>query len=418
MNATLLLLVQLVVILAAARLCGLVLRHFGQPAVIGEMAAGLMLGPVVFGAWLPDLHAALFAKPALPALSGLSTIGVALFMFIVGAELRAPEGNRAQLRAAASIGGLGVLLPLLCGLAIAPLLYRAFAPAGVGYWPFALFIAAAMSVTAFPVLARILKDRDLVHSTPGRLALGSAVIDDACVWIFLAVVLALAGDGSPAGVAIAIGGGLVLVATVFLALRPLYARLLRPATPAGEPAATALVWVLVGVLACAAFAEWIGLHAVFGAFLFGVGLPRDDRLLRFLAARIEPVAIVLLMPVVFALAGQNTTAAAFAGAGFGALGLILLAAVAGKVIGCAAGARLAGYGWRDSLAVGSLMNARGLMELVVIKIGFDAGLIGPELFTLLFAMTLVTTVMASPLLGLFYRRPAGAGVDAGVSAAP
>ena len=416
MNPTLLLLLQLVLILVVARLCGAVLRHVGQPAVIGEMAAGLLLGPVAFGAWWPELHATLFAKASLPALSGLSTIGVALFMFIVGAELRAPEGNRAQLRAAVSIGVMGVVLPLLLGLAIAPVLYRPFAPAGVGYWPFALFIAAAMSVTAFPVLARILKDRNLTHSTPGRLALGAAVIDDGCVWIFLAMVLALAGGGSPAGALVALGGGLGLVAVVFLVLKPLYARVLRPAAADGGPAAAALLWVLVGVLACAAFAEWIGLHAVFGAFLFGVCLPREDRLLQFLARRIEPVAIVLLMPVVFALAGQNTTPAAFAGAGIGAFGLILLVAVAGKVIGCAAGARLGGYGWRDSLAVGSLMNARGLMELIVIKIGFDAGLIGPALFTMLFAMTLATTLMASPLLGLFYRRAADgtAGVAAGM----
>ncbi|KAF1686057.1 cation/H(+) antiporter [Pseudoxanthomonas broegbernensis] len=407
MNTTLLLLMQLVVILALARLCGAVLARVGQPPVIGEMAAGLLLGPIVFGAWMPELHAALFSPASLPALSGLGTMGVALFMFIVGVELRAPEGSRAQLRAAFSIGMLGIALPLALGLAISPVLYDRFAPAGVGYWPFAMFIAAAMSVTAFPVLARILKDRRLTHTTPGRLALSAAVIDDGCVWIFLAVVLALAGGGSPAGVVLAIGGGLGLVAAVFLVLKPLYAWLLRPAGVEGDPAASGLVWILVGMLGCAAVAEWIGLHAVFGAFLFGVCLPREDRLLACLARRIEPVAILLLMPVVFALAGQNTTPEAFAGAGIGMFGLILLAAVAGKVIGCSAGARLNGYGWRDSLAVGSLMNARGLMELIVIKIGFDAGLIGPALFTLLFAMTLATTLIASPLLSLFYRHGSG-----------
>ena len=413
MNTTLLLLLQLALILAFARLCGALLRRLGQPPVIGEMMAGLLLGPIAFGALLPDLHATLFAKPSLPMLSGLGTIGVTLFMFVVGVELRAPEGSRSQVRAAFSIGLMGIALPLLLGLAISPLLYASFAPAGVGFWPFATFIAAAMSVTAFPVLARILKDRQLTHSTPGRLALSAAVIDDGFVWIFLAVVLAMAGGGSPDGVVVAIAGGLALVAVAFLLLKPLFARLLRPVTIEGEPAAATFVWVLVGLLGCAAFAEWIGLHAVFGAFLFGVCLPRDDRLLRFLARRIEPLAILLLMPVVFALAGQNTTPEVFAGAGIGALGLILLAAIAGKVVGCAAGARLNGHGWRDSLAVGSLMNARGLMELIVIKIGFDAGLIGPELFTLLFAMTLVTTLMASPLLSLFYRGARDPRLDAG-----
>jgi Kef-type K+ transport system membrane component KefB len=403
MSPMLLLLLQLLLVLASARACGALLRHFGQPAVIGEMAAGLLLGPLVFGAWLPDVHALVFPAPSLPLLSGLGTLGVTLFMFIVGAELRSPEGSRAQLRAAVSIGGFGIVLPLGLGLTIAPALYRAFAPAGVAYWPFALFIAAAISVTAFPVLARILKDRGMVRTTPGRLALGAAAIDDGCVWILLAAVLALAAGGAAGGAGLTALGAAALVAVVFGLLRPAYARLLRPSLPRGEPGATALVPVLLGLLGCAAFAEWIGLHAIFGAFLFGVCLPREDRLLRWLTGRIEPLAIGLLMPVVFVLAGQNTTADAFGGAGMGAFALILLVAVAGKLAGCAVAARLNGYGWRDSLAVGSLMNARGLMELVVIKIGFDAGLIGPELFTMLFAVTLVTTVMATPLLTLLYR---------------
>ena len=404
MSPTLLLLVQLGVILVVARLCGRVLARFGQPAVIGEMAGGLLLGPMVFGAALPQWHAQLFAPGSLPALSGLSTLGVALFMFIVGVELRAPEGSRRQLRAAAGVGLMGIALSLLLGLAIAPVLYARFAPPGVGYWPFTLFLATAMSVTAFPVLARILKDRNLGHTTPGRLALGAAVIDDACIWVFLAAVLAFARGGSPAGIALTVVGAAGLVVAVFGVLRPLYARLLRMHADAAEPPAQALVWILVGVLACAGFAEWIGLHAVLGAFLFGVCLPRDERVLRFLGRRIEPVAIVLLMPVLFALAGQNATPEAFSGAGLGLFGLVLAAAMAGKIIGCTTGARLSGHGWHDSLAVGTLMNARGLMELVVIKIGLDAGLIGPELFTMLFGMTLITTLLASPLLNLLRQR--------------
>ena len=418
MNATLLLLVQLTLILTVARLCGLLLRRLGQPSVIGEMTAGLLLGPIVFGHWMPDLHGTLFARPSLPALSGLSTLGVALFMFIVGVELRAPEGTRAQLRSAFSVGLLGIVLPLCLGVAIAPVLYPALAPAGVAFWPFALFIAAAMSVTAFPVLARILKDRQMTNTVPGRLALSAAVIDDGCVWVFLALVLSLASGGRSGGVMLAVVGALALVAIAFLVLKPFYARLLRPAGLDGEPPQGCLVWILIGVLACSAFAEWIGLHAVFGAFLFGVCLPRDDRLLHFLAKRIEPVAIVLLMPVLFALAGQNTTLEAFTGAGLGAFVLILLVAVLGKVVGCATGARLNGHGWRESLSVGALMNARGLMELIVIKIGFDAGLIGPELFTMLFAMTLVTTLMASPMLSLFYGQRRGRTLPDGSAAGP
>lgn len=405
---TALLLLQLAVILVAARACGWVLRHFGQPAVIGEMTAGLLLGPVVFGAWAPDLHAALFPAASLPPLSALATLGLVLFMFIVGAELRAVEGSRAQVRAASAVGVLGIALPLLLGLAISPWLHPRFAPAGLGFWPFALFMAAAMSVTAFPVLARILKDRNLTQTRAGRLALSAAIIDDGFVWIFLALVLTLSGGHTGPGVAVVAAGAAILVAVAFLVLKPLYAWLLRRGVDAdGAPTRGTLVAILIGLVGCAAFAEAISLHAVFGAFIFGVCLPRDDRLVHHLAKAFEPVSLLLLMPIVFALAGLNTTPEAFVGAGPGAFLLILFVAVAGKMLGGTAGARLSGYDWRDSLSVGALINARGLMELVVLKIGLDAGLIGAELFTLLFGMTLVTTVMTAPLLSLWRRHAAG-----------
>lgn len=412
MNPTTLLLVQLAVILGAARLCGKLLQRFGQPPVIGEMAAGLLLGPIAFGAWLPELHGALFARASLPPLSGLANIGVVLFMFIVGVELRAPEGTKAQVRSSITVGLSGIVLPLLLGLAAAPWLFPRFAPHGIGFWPFALFIAAAMSVTAFPVLARILKDRTMTRTPAGRLALGAAVIDDATVWIFLAVVLTLTGGNAHGGVGFTAVGALALIAVVFGALRPLYARLLRPRVGDGGYAPTALVWVLIGLLACAAAAEWIGLHAIFGAFLFGICLPREDRLLEHLAGRIEPLAITLLMPVLFAVAGQATSPSALAGAGLAGFVLVVGVAVLGKLLGCTLGARLSGHDWRDSLTVGSLMNARGLMELVVIKIGLDSGLIGPDLFTLLFGMTLVTTLMASPMVAWFHRERQATGAGA------
>ncbi|UHQ20353.1 cation:proton antiporter [Lysobacter sp. KIS68-7] len=397
-----LLLLQLVVILVVARACGMLLKYLGQPAVIGEMAAGIVLGPIVFGALAPDVHAELFAKSSLAGLSSLSMLGLVLFMFIVGAELRAPEGVRAQIKSAGFVGVLGVVLPMAAGLAISPFLHP-LAPAGVGFWPFALFMAAAMSITAFPVMARILKDRGLTQTRIGRLSLGSAAIADVFAWIMLAVVVALTGGGS-GGFLRTLIGLVILAAIVFGLLRPLYGWLLRTYAPSGEPSQMLLAAMLIGALACAALTEWLGLHAVFGAFLFGACLPRDDRLLRCLVERLEYVAIVLLMPIFFALAGLSTTPDAFVGAGIGALLLVLAAAVFGKVVGGALGARLAGYGWRDSFATGALMNARGLMELIVMKVGLDAGLIGPSLFTMLLVMAIVTTLMASPLLTLFAGR--------------
>ncbi len=396
------LLLQLVVILATARLCGLLLRHLGQPPVIGEMAAGIVLGPIVLGSVFPQFHATLFSADSLPALSSLSMLGLVLFMFIVGLELRAPEGVRAQLRSAGWVGVLSVLAPMALGIGIAPWLHPGMAPAGVGFWPFALFMAAAMSITAFPIMARILKERGMTHTRIGQLSLSAAAIADVFAWIMLALVVALIGSGEGfAGFARTTLGLVVLCGVMFAAVRPLFAWLLRRHAADGQPSGMVLAALLVGVFASAATTQWLHLHPVFGAFLFGACLPRDDRLLRAMIERVEHLAIIVLMPIFFALAGLNTTADAFVGAGLGALALIMLAAVLGKVLGGAAGARIGGFGWRDSFAVGSLMNARALMELIVIKVGLDAGLIGQELFTLLLVMAIATTVMTGPLLTLF-----------------
>ena len=214
--------------------------------------------------------------------------------------------------------------------------------------------------------------------------------------------VALIGSGEGfAGFARTTLGLVVLCGVMFAAVRPLFAWLLRRHAADGQPSGMVLAALLVGVFASAATTQWLHLHPVFGAFLFGACLPRDDRLLRTLIERVEHLAIIVLMPIFFALAGLNTTADAFVGAGLGALALIMLAAVLGKVLGGAAGARIGGFGWRDSFAVGSLMNARALMELIVIKVGLDAGLIGQELFTLLLVMAIATTVMTGPLLTLF-----------------
>ena len=421
-----LLLAQLCVILLVARACGLLLRAFGQPMVIGEMAAGILLGPIVFGALMPGWHAQLFAPASLPALSSLASMGVILFMFIVGAELRAPGGMGAQLRAASWVGVGSMVVPLLLGLAIAPVLHPTLAPAGLDFWPFALFLGVALSITAFPVLARILKDRRMTHTPVGQLSLGAAGVVDALAWVLLALVIALGSSSSSSGRGwgdfLRIAVGLVaLAAAMFFVVRPLLTRLLVRFAPDGVPSPTVLAFLLIGLFATSVLTEWLHLHAVFGAFLFGICLPRNDRLLHALTERLEPLALVLLMPIFFSLAGLGTSSNAFASAGLGALALILAVSIVGKIIGAAAGARACGYGWRDSLATGALMNSRGLMELIVIKVGLDAGLIGPELFTLLLVMALVTTAATGPLLSLlerFGQRDAAHLPEAGATAAP
>jgi len=396
------LLLQLVVILGTARLLSLLLRYLGQPPVIGEMTAGIVLGPIVFGALAPGLHAVVFEPESLPALDGLSQVGLVLFMFIVGAELRAPHRARQQMIAAGWISVMSVLVPMACGIGAAALLYEQFAPAGVAFWTFALFMASAMSITAFPIMARILKERGMTHSLIGRLSLTSAAMADVFAWVMLAMVVVLEDsreDWSRFWVMLC--GLFALAAAVLAVGRPLLARMVARFAHDGRPAGPLLAVLLIGTFACAYATKWLGVHPVFGAFLFGAALPRDDRLLEALIERVEYIAIIVLMPIFFALAGLNTTPSAFVGTGLSALLIVLVAAVAGKVLGGAAGARIAGYPWRTAFAVGSLMNARALMELIVMKVGLDAGVIGKDLFTMLMVMAILTTFMTGPLLTLF-----------------
>ena len=345
MSTTVLLLLQLIAILVTARACGWLLRYLGQPSVVGEMTAGLLLGPMVAGALWPELHAQLFSTASIAGLTSLSTLGLVLFMFLIGLELRAQHGVKAQLKAAGCVGVISTAVPFVLGLAIAPALHPTLAPKGVAFWPFALFIAVALSITAFPVMARILKDRGMTRTSFGQLSLSAAALVDVFAWVLLALVVALAGAGEGTTGLLKITVGVALLcAFVFLLLKPGYAWLLRRYAPSGEASATVMAALILGLLVCAMLTEWLHLHAVFGAFLFGACLPRDDRLLHSMAERFEPVSIVVLMPLFFALAGLGTTAGAFSGAGLGAMALILAVAVFGKIAGGAAGARMAGYG--------------------------------------------------------------------------
>ena len=404
-----LLLLQLLVILLAGRALAWLLHWVGQPPVIGEMVAGLLLGPLAFGAFAPHWQAALFAPTSLSGLSGLSQLGLVLFMFIVGAELRLPGGGRSA-RAALAVGVLAVVLPGLLALVVAPMLHASFAPAGVGFWPFALFLASAVAITAMPVMARILNDCARTHTAVGRLALASAAVADVLAWVMLSATMALIAASN--GTAhdgwrplVRVGLGLVaLLAFGFGLLRPLMRTLLSGTAASPRRDGNVLALLLAGAFACAATTQWLHLHAVFGAFLFGLCLPRDDVLLARLIERIRHVAVVALMPVFFALAGLSTSVDAFLIDTVPAFALVMAVAVSGKLLGGAAAARLTGMDWRGSLAVGSLMNARGMMELIVIKIGLDAGVINREMFTLLLLMAILTTVMTTPLLLALDRR--------------
>jgi Kef-type K+ transport system membrane component KefB len=379
---------ELAVVLAACRLAGALMRPLGQPQVVGEMLAGVLLGPSLFGWLAPELHARLFPAPALAVLHCAAQLGLALYMFVVGLEFDV-ELIRRRVRSAVVVSWAGIVVPFALGAGLAWTFFERlplFAP-NAQAWEAMVFTGAAMSVTAFPVLARIIHENGLSGTALGTLALAAGSADDTAAWCFLAVAMASFG-GSSSLVLLAVGGGLAFALLVFGLLRPLLAR-------HGEQLGLAGTLLLLAL--AAAYADAIGLHAVFGAFLLGVAMPRGDRRRR-LIERLEPLTATLLLPLFFACSGLRTRFDLVTTPAALLLALVVLvAACAGKGLACWAAARWQGEEPGDAIAIGALMNARGTMELILLNIGLEQGLITPLWFSVLVIMAIVTTLMATPL---------------------
>jgi Kef-type K+ transport system membrane component KefB len=398
------LLLQLVVVLAAARACGWLARRVGQPRVIGEMVAGLALGPSVFGAVAPSVSAHVFPPDGLAPLAAVAQLGVLLFLLVVGLRL---DHSVLRLRAGVAIATshASIAVPFALGAAIAPLLPRELAGAQVSGLAFALFLGASMSVTAFPVLARILEERRLTGTRLGSLALAAAAVDDVSAWTILAGVVAVARAGATGDATAAMlrtVGLTALVVGAAIALRPLLRRLLL--RDGGHVGAEQVALIVLLALSMALATEYAGVHALFGAFLAGALVPRDAGIAAALAARMEELVVTALLPAFFAYAGLRASVALIDGAALWAIwGLLMLVAVAGKLGGSSIAARLAGLPWDEALGLGILMNTRGLMELVILSIGLDVGAISPTLYAMMVLMALATTIMTAPLLALVER---------------
>jgi Kef-type K+ transport system membrane component KefB len=396
---------QMAVILATCRLVGLAGRRLGQPQVVGEMVAGVLLGPSLFGLLLPDAHARLFPRESLHVLYVGAQLGVGLYMFLVGVEFRT-DLFRSRLRSAVGVSLSGMLVPfaLGAGLAIAfvrmPDLFSQRATTAEAV----LFLGAAMSITAFPVLARILHERGLTGTRLGTLALAAGCIDDAAAWCVLSFVLASFGAGASPAATIAGGAG---YAIVMLTLgRRILGRLETHVQRAGGLTSTALALVLILFALASWLTDAIGLHTVFGGFLLGVAMPRGV-LSRELTRQLEPFVIVFLLPMFFTFSGLNTRLDLINDVSLLAVAAaVLITACLGKGVACWAAARWQGESQRTALGVGTLMNARGLMELIVVNIGLHHGLIRPALFSVLVLMAVVTTLMTSPLFAWVYGRHA------------
>lgn len=396
-------LLQFACLLVACRGVGWIAGRLRQPQVVAEMVTGILLGPSLFGLLAPEWQAALFPPQSMATLYVMSELGIVLYMLLVGLEFETTLLS-VQLKSVLAISLGGTVVPLALGAGLSLWLVRVgglFGPA-VSPWLAALYTGAAMSVTAFPVLARILQDRGIAGTRLGALTLGAGACADVAAWCLLAVVLA-AFTSDPAIAIRAVAGGIGYVLVVRYVARPLYARLGRRTELSGGFDAATLSTVLLGTAVGSWFTEHIGIHAVFGAFVLGLAMPRGlfaDELKRTL----HTVTTHIILPLFFVYSGLNTRIGLLTSPGLWALAaVVVVAASAGKGIACWAAARLSGHGQHDALAIGTLMNARGLMELVVLNIGLERGLITPTFFTIMVLMAIVTTVAAGPLFGLVYR---------------
>ncbi len=394
---------QFAIILAACRLVGWLVRPLGQPQVVAEMITGVLLGPSLFGLLAPELHAQLFPKQSLSIIYSLAQIGLVLYMFLIGLEFDL-ELIRRRMKSAVFVSWAGIATPFTFGALLAWGLmdrFPLFAP-NVRVWEAALFMGSAMSITAFPMLARIISERGLSGTALGTLALAAGSLDDAAAWCLLAVVLA-SFTGKLSIALLALFGGAFYGLFMFTLGRKLLAKLFAwlQALPSREPLILPAALTLLMIAAWAT--DRLGIYAVFGAFVFGAAMPRGQLQQRF-AAQIGPLTAVYLLPMFFINSGLNTSISLLASPTMlGIAALLLVAAVAGKGIACGVAARLAGESRKDSFAIGALMNARGLMELILLNIGYERGMITQTLFTILVIMAVVTTVMAVPLFNRVYR---------------
>jgi Kef-type K+ transport system membrane component KefB len=395
-------LLAIVVIVAASRALGSLFRYFRQPAVIGEVIAGILLGPSFFGAVAPDLQAFVLPREIAPHLSVIAQVGVILFMFLVGLDLDT-RLLKQRSEATVAISHASIVVPFVLGSTLALWLYPKVASRDVGFTGFALFMGVSLSVTAFPVLARILGDRGLTRTRLGTMALACAAVDDATAWCLLAFVVSIVRAEASSSF-VTLGLTVLYVGAMLVLVRPLVGRFVRRQELLGKIGRGATTAAFLALLGSALVTEAIGIHALFGAFLLGAIVPHDSLLARELTHRIEDFVVVLLLPIFFAFTGLRTQIGLLESAGDWMLCLVIIAvACAGKFGGSAIAGRLTGLGWREACSLGVLMNTRGLMELVVLNVGLDLGVISPRLFAMLVIMAVVTTLLTSPLLHLLER---------------
>jgi Kef-type K+ transport system membrane component KefB len=393
-----LLLTQIILILALSRILSETATRFKQPAVIGEIIAGIVLGPSIFGLLFPKSFDFIFPKDSIIYLHFLSQIGLAIFMFIIGMEVDYAIIKK-KMRSAIFISNMSVMFTFLLGMIVALFIYRTFAPAGVSFLPFSLFIAIALCITAFPVLVRIIQDRNLTHTPLGLTVITCAATDDITAWSLLAIIVVIAKASNIYSALLTILLAFSYVMLMLVMVRPFIEKVSHKLLSRHLKDKITITIALVILLVSAYISEIIGLQALFGAFLAGTIMPRNSRLKDMFVSKIGDFSAIVLLPIFFAYTGLRTQ--------FGLLTtwsmwgfclLIILVAVMGKFGGATISARITGQSWRDSFSIGALLNTRGLMELIVLNMGYDLGILSPEIFAIMCLMALLTTMMTGPAL--------------------
>jgi Kef-type K+ transport system membrane component KefB len=395
-----LLLLQIIIILAVARIFGVLFSKLGQPSVVGEIIAGIFLGPSLMGLLFPEFLTFLFPKDSLKNLQFLSQIGLTFFMFMIGMELDLHKiKNKAK--DALVISHSSIVVPFFLGVLLSYFIYEKFAPSNTSFLVFALFMGIAMSITAFPVLARIVKERGLTKTPLGIMVISCAAADDITAWCILAVVIAIAKAGNIMNALYTIIPAIIYIITMLYMVRPWLRKFITLSGNAENLNKTLVTVIFITLLVSSYLAEIIGIHLLFGAFLAGTIMPQSLKIKKLVTEKIEDVSVIVFLPVFFAVTGLRTQIGLLNdGHLWITCAAVIMVAVAGKFGGSAFAARLVGQSWKDSLCIGALMNTRGLMELIVLNIGYDLGILSPEIFAIMVLMALATTFMTGPLLDL------------------
>lgn len=388
-------LLALAIIILVARLCGVIFKKLNQPPVMGEVVGGILLGPSLLGKFLPELSAILIPQTTMPFLKIFAQIGIIIYMFLMGLELDLKQLKRSA-HQTLLISHASIIFPFILGSLLALFIFQDYAPAGISFTNFALFMGVSMSVTAFPVLARILADRNMSSSSIGTLALSCAAIDDVTAWCLLAFV-ASRSQGTEQNFLLTYGLCALFIMSMLFIAGPLISKWAKLSSSSAHHVSMAVVALLL----CALTTESLGIHALFGAFLLGVIIPHESEVAHQFTHKWQDVVRILMLPAFFAYTGMKTQIGLVNSLGDWLLCLmIILIATLGKLGGTVIAARYLNYSWKQSTTLGILMNTRGLVELIVLNVGLDLGIISPRLFTMLVIMAVVTTFMTGLLLNL------------------